>query len=184
MTEITQSFIDALGRLETGRDVDAIANLFAAGAEIANPLVQYEDGGAEAARTFWSQYRDAFDEIRSEFRTVSDQDGVSFLEWTSSGSVDGKAFAYEGVSILETEGDKIRSFRTYFDTRHIPTARKGGGEGSGRVQLSGANGGQEKASKQNDGREIGGKQGGSDGADAMVEAQRDAADQRAGGGYS
>jgi hypothetical protein len=80
------------------------------------------------------------------------------------------------VSVLETGGDKITAFRTYFDTRHIPTARSQGGQGSGRVQVSGQKGGDAAPT---DG-------GGSDGVskDQMVEAQRDAADQRAGGGYS
>ena len=173
MPDLTQTFIDALLRLENHRDVEAIAGLFSADAEIANPLVQYEDGGADAARRFWGQYRDAFDEIASDFRTVSAKDGVSFLEWTSRGSIDGQKFSYEGVSVIETGGDRITAFRTYFDTRHLPAARSKGGENSGRVQLSGQQQ-QDSASRDN-----------SEGAskDQMVEAQRDAAEQRAAGGY-
>ncbi|MCK8778763.1 nuclear transport factor 2 family protein [Rhizobium sp. NTR19] len=167
MPDLSKTFIDALGRLETARDVETIASLFADNAEVSNPLVTYQDGGADAAKTFWSQYRDAFDEIRSEFRTVTEKDGLSFLEWTSKGSIDGKGFDYEGVSILEGDGDRITSFRTYFDTRHLPTARTRGGEGTGRVEASG----------EGNGKSDGGK-------DDMVEAQRDAAEQRAAGGYS
>ena len=178
MPDLTQNFIDALHRLETARDVDAIAGLFAADAEVANPLVQYESGGPDAARTFWGQYRDAFEEIRSEFRTVSEKDGTAFLEWTSQGSIDGKPFTYEGVSILETAGDRITAFRSYFDTRHIPTARSKGGENTGRVQISGQSQGQNRG-----GSQAGGNGGEAD-KDTMIEAQRDAAEQRAGGGYA
>ena len=171
MPALTQTFIDALHRLESDRDVEAIAALFSDNAEVTNPLVQYQDGGAEAARTFWSQYREAFDEIASDFRTVKDADGVSFLEWKSHGSIDGKPFDYEGVSVLESDGDRITAFRTYFDTRHIPTARSKGGDNTGRVQISGQNrasdGSQQQDASEND----------------MVQAQRDAAEQRSAGGY-
>jgi ketosteroid isomerase-like protein len=186
MPDLTQTFIDALHRLETARDVDAIAGLFAADAEVANPLVQYESGGPDAARTFWGQYRDAFEEIRSEFRAVSEKDGRAFLEWTSKGTIDGKPFTYEGVSVLETAGDRITAFRSYFDTRHIPTARSKGGENTGRVQISGQNQGQSQSESQ--GQNQGGNQAGGNGGEAdkdtMIEAQRDAAEQRAGGGYA
>ncbi|TDK36743.1 nuclear transport factor 2 family protein [Rhizobium deserti] len=184
MLDLTQTFIDALHRLETERDVAAIAGLFADNAEIANPLVQYESGGPNAAKTFWSQYRDAFEEIRSEFRTVSEKDGTAFLEWTSKGSIDGKPFTYEGVSILETGGDKISAFRSYFDTRHIPTARSKGGENTGRVQLSSqTNGGQTNGGQNQTDSQASGNAGDASEED-MVQAQRDAAEQRAGGGYS
>jgi limonene-1,2-epoxide hydrolase len=172
MADISKTFIDALGRLEANHEVEAIAGLFTADAEIANPLVQYEDGGAEAAKTFWTQYRAAFGEIRSEFRTVTEKDGVAFLEWVSKGSMDGQAFTYEGVSVLESEGEKIKAFRTYFDTRHLPTAHTEGGAGSGRVETSGQSQSQSQAS----GEDVS--------EDKMVEAQRDAAEQRAAGGYS
>jgi ketosteroid isomerase-like protein len=182
MPDLTQTFIDALHRLETERDVAAIAGLFADNAEIANPLVQYESGGPDAAKTFWSQYRDAFEDIRSEFRTVSERDGTAFLEWTSKGSIDGKPFAYEGVSILETGGDKISAFRSYFDTRHIPIARSKGGDKTGRVQISGQSQGHNQGDSQASGNASG--NGGEAGKDEMVQAQRDAAEQRAGGGYA
>jgi limonene-1,2-epoxide hydrolase len=180
MADISQTFIDALGRLEANHEVEAIAALFAQDAEIANPLVQYEDGGAEAAKTFWTQYRAAFEEISSEFRTVTEKDGVAFLEWVSKGSMDGQAFTYEGVSVLESEGDRIKAFRTYFDTRHLPTAHTKGGAGSGRVE--GDTQSQQSQQQQSSGQTEGGSEEASE--DKMVEAQRDAAEQRAAGGYS
>ncbi|MGE7369320.1 nuclear transport factor 2 family protein [Neorhizobium sp. NPDC001467] len=168
MPTIAQTFIDALARLEAERDVDAIANLFADDAEISNPLVQHRDGGRQAAKTFWSQYRAAFGEIRSEFRAVKEVEGMAFLEWTSKGAMDGKPFEYGGVSVLESDGDRITAFRTYFDTRKLPAVHSKGGEQTGRVQISG-----QESAQANEGER-----------DDLVQAQRDAAEQRAGGGYS
>jgi ketosteroid isomerase-like protein len=59
---------------------------------------------------------------------VTEKDGTAFLEWTSHGSIDGQAFDYDGVSVLESDDDRITAFRTYFDPRHIPTPRARGGD--------------------------------------------------------
>jgi hypothetical protein len=182
MPDMTKTFIDALGRLETSRDADTIALLFADHAQVSNPLVNYDDGGIGAAKSFWSHYRDAFDEIRSEFSSVTEKDGMSFLEWHSHGEIDGKPFDYDGVSVLESDGEKITAFRTYFDTRHIPNAhspaahspaaRPKDGEDTGRAQASGeARGtakGAEAAPRERDESD-------------MVNAQREAAEQRSRG---
>ncbi len=168
MPAIAQTFIDALARLEAERDVETIASLFAEDAEISNPLVQHRDGGRQAAKTFWSQYRAAFGEIRSEFRAVKEIEGMAFLEWTSKGAIDGKPFEYGGVSVLESDGDRITAFRTYFDSRKLPAVHSKGGDQTGRVQISG-----QDASPAEDGA-----------SDDLVQAQREAAEQRAGGGYN
>ena len=180
MPALTQTFIDALHRLESERDVDTIANLFADNAEVSNPLVQYADGGQQAAKTFWGQYRDAFTEIRSDFRAVKETEGVSFLEWVSKGAVDNQSFEYGGVSVLEFSGDKISAFRTYFDSRQIPTAHKAGGQKAGQDASAGSNAGRVQLSG-NTGTDNGKADNGED--SDMVQAQRDAAEQRAGGGY-
>jgi ketosteroid isomerase-like protein len=191
MPDLTQNFIAALGRLEEERDVDTIAGLFADDAEVANPMVHHESGGAEAARSFWSQYRDAFDEIHSDFRTVTEKDGTAFLEWTSKGSLDGKPFTYGGVTLLVGDGDRITSFRTYFDTRHIPSARAQGETGTSPAASgseAGTEGGQphKSGSEQAAAKETGGidTDGKEVSVDDIVDAQRDASEQRAGGGYS
>ncbi|SER49295.1 nuclear transport factor 2 family protein [Rhizobium sp. NFR03] len=178
MTALADTFISALHRLESDRDIDTIANLFANDASVSNPLVSYDDGGVDAAKTFWSHYRDAFDEISSEFRAVTDTDGVAFLEWRSRGSVDGEAFDYGGVSVLEEADGKISSFRTYFDSAQIPRAHSTGGEGTGRNGQT-ANGGETAKAKPD--IELTGKKNGEDDLDT---AQREAAEQRAQGGYS
>ena len=116
MTVTAQTFIDALHRLEGERDVEAVAALFAPTAVISNPLV--EDHGERGAAAFWDAYRKSFDDIRSEFSTILEQDGRIALEWRSTGSAKGRSFAYEGVSILEA-GDQITAFRTYFDSAEL-----------------------------------------------------------------
>ena len=120
MPRFADRFIDALRRLEEERETDPIVSLFAPGAEIANPLVKHEGGGPEAADRFWRAYRGSFEEIRSEFRNVVDQPGVSMLEWVSSGTnVKGEPFRYGGVSVIEHDGRTISAFRTYFDSAQI-----------------------------------------------------------------
>ena len=116
MTLNARNFIDALHRLEGERDVGAIAALFAPDAVISNPMVK--DRGEQGAEAFWGAYRESFDDIRSEFSTVLEQDGRIALEWRSAGSAKGRPFSYEGVSILEA-GDQITAFRTYFDSAKL-----------------------------------------------------------------
>ncbi|MFD1744176.1 nuclear transport factor 2 family protein [Rhizobium helianthi] len=179
MAELAHTFVEALKRLEAERDVDGISGLFAAAAEISNPLVQHRHGEANGAKRFWSQYRDSFDAIASDFRTVKEADGTSFLEWTSTGSMNGQDFTYGGVSVLEHDGEKITAFRTYFDTRHLPVAHASGGAGTGRVQISGkSNGGTSSDTEQQLADTP------ADSNSDLDRAQREAAEQRASGGYN
>ena len=120
MSGFTQGFIDALRRLEDQSDADAIVSLFAPDAEISNPMVKHEGGGPEAAQRFWTSYRGSFDAIHSEFRNIVEREGVSLLEWASSGTTrTGKDFRYGGVSVIEHRQGRISAFRTYFDTTQV-----------------------------------------------------------------
>jgi ketosteroid isomerase-like protein len=120
MTDFVDRFIAALHHLEEAGDTSRIVPLFAADASIANPLVRHDQGGPDAAKQFWSAYRAAFGEIRSEFRHVAEADGAAFLEWVSEGTTaKGEGFRYGGVSVLEHDGESISAFRTYFDPRQI-----------------------------------------------------------------
>jgi hypothetical protein len=120
MDTLTQTFIAALRTLEESGDTGPIVALFGEGAEISNPLVKHEAGGPEAAERFWSAYRGTFETVRSEFRNVVEQTGVSMLEWVSEGvTVRGDPFRYGGVSVIEFAGGRISAFRTYFDTAQI-----------------------------------------------------------------
>jgi len=117
-----QTFIDALHRLEETSDVEPIASLYSDGADIANPVTRHEHSGPDGAREFWSSYRGTFAEIRSDFHNVLENGDTAVLEWTSRGrAADGGEIRYSGVSVLEFEGDRIQSFRAYFDSRNLGT---------------------------------------------------------------
>lgn len=175
MSQLTDQFIDALRKLESSRDVETIAALFSEGAAISSPLVHHDHGGPQQAGAFWTHYRDAFDDIRSEFKTVREIDGTAFLEWHSRGELGDQPFEYDGISVLEEADGKISAFRTYFDTRHIPTATSQGGGSTGKAPTASQSEGSVDAANVGEGDAS---------KDEMVEAQRDAAEQRAGGGYS
>lgn len=113
-----RQFIEALRILEEQGDVEPIAGLFGDDAELTNPHLREPMRGSEGARRFWSEYRDAFGEIRSSFKAQVEAENTAALEWVSEGTLrpDGKPFRYGGVTILEWSGDEISRFATYFDT--------------------------------------------------------------------
>jgi ketosteroid isomerase-like protein len=115
--QLARKFIEALGRLEAERELEAITALFAEGCEVGNVTSPEKFHGREGAREFWgSKYRDTFGEVESTFRNVfAAGDGV-VLEWTTVGTAaDGSPIKYDGVSILEIDGGQITRFRAYFD---------------------------------------------------------------------
>jgi ketosteroid isomerase-like protein len=115
--QIAKRFIDALGKLEAGRELDEIVRLFAADAEVGNVISPEKFRGPEGAREFWgAKYRDTFGEVRSTFRNVFAAGNRAALEWTTEGTTgDGTPVKYDGVSILETDGEYITRFCAYFD---------------------------------------------------------------------
>jgi limonene-1,2-epoxide hydrolase len=113
------AFIDALGKLERDRQVDAMLAAFQPDAELSNPNVDVH-GGPDLVLRFWTSYRRSFGSIRSTFRHVVVSDGVAILEWTSTGqTAGGTNFSYDGVSVLEYSGDRIAHFRAYFDPAEL-----------------------------------------------------------------
>ena len=113
---LVEQFIAALGKLESGHDVQGMETLFGSDCELGNVVVPEKFHGIEGVRKFWTKYRDTFAELRSTFRNRIISDGHAALEWTTSAtSGDGSKIQYDGVSILEFGGDKIIRFRAYFD---------------------------------------------------------------------
>ncbi|MET0623299.1 MAG: nuclear transport factor 2 family protein [Pyrinomonadaceae bacterium] len=115
--QLARKFIEALGRLESGRDVEAITALFAEECEVGNVTSPEKFHGREGAREFWgAKYRDTFGEVESTFRNVFATDDRAALEWKTVGTAaDGSPVEYDGVSILEIDGGQITRFRAYFD---------------------------------------------------------------------
>ena len=109
-------FIDALHHLEDSRNPDTLVGMFADGAELNNPTAETPLAGGGGAREFWQVYRDTFGEIHSDFHHVLEKDDAAMLEWTSRGSAaHGGTIEYDGVTVLEFDGDKVKRFRAYFD---------------------------------------------------------------------
>jgi limonene-1,2-epoxide hydrolase len=113
---VAERFIEALRGLEETRDVETMVALYAEQSEVGNVNAPEKFTGQAGARQFWTKYRDTFGEVRSTFRNRIINDARAALEWTTEGTTaNGAPFNYEGVSILEIEGDRITRFRAYFD---------------------------------------------------------------------
>lgn len=118
MTEKTaENFIEALRELEANENIEQITSLFASDAKIGNAAMAENSHERQInAREFWTNYRRTFGEVKSEFRNKIISENAAALEWTTEGtSKDGEPISYEGVSILETEGEKISRFFAYFN---------------------------------------------------------------------
>ena len=112
-----RQFIDALHKLESDRDLETIVNLFSDDCEIGNVVTENKDIGV---REFWTSYRESFGEVESVFRNEIVTEDVTALEWTTSGTnSDGHEFEYDGVSVLETDGERITRFFAYFNPTEL-----------------------------------------------------------------
>ena len=119
---VTQHFMDRLRETERTRDVGHLVAFFTEAATLSRVGHAEPGRGADGARRFWQQYLDAFREVRSEFTAVTEADGRAVLEWTSHGAlIDGRPVRYAGVSILEYDGERVRAFRTYYDSAALLT---------------------------------------------------------------
>lgn len=110
-----QDFIDALGRLEADGDTEPLARLYAPQARCENLTTVHASTGPEGAARFWEQDRALFDVVRSEFRSVVEDDGRAALEWSREGTRRGRPVRFDGVSVLELEDGRITRFTAYFD---------------------------------------------------------------------
>jgi ketosteroid isomerase-like protein len=115
--QLAEKFVEALGRLEAAGELEPLVSLFADECEVGNVVSPEKFRGREGAREFWgAKYRDTFGEVRSTFRNVFAAGTRAALEWTTEGtSKDGSSVRYDGVSILETDGEHVTRFRAYFD---------------------------------------------------------------------
>ena len=113
--EISEKFIEALHALEENRDVEKIAALFSDDAEV-NNVVTIDNSHDLSPHEFWQKYRDNFGEVNSEFNNRIAGENSAALEWKTTGTgVGGEEVGYEGVSILETDGERITRFFAYFN---------------------------------------------------------------------
>jgi limonene-1,2-epoxide hydrolase len=117
--EVADNFVAALRKLEEEEAVELLVEIHTDDCEVGNVSVPGTFRGHEGLREFWTSYRSTFGEMKSEFRNVFAAEGGAALEWTTEGTSNGERVSYDGVSILEFEGDKVRRFMAYFDTRRL-----------------------------------------------------------------
>jgi hypothetical protein len=117
--EVADDFVEALHRLEEDRDVEALVEIHTEDCEVGNVSVRETFTGHGGLREFWTNYRKTFGEMKSTFRNVFATEEGAALEWTTEGTSKGETVSYEGVSILEIEGGKVRRFMAYFDPRAL-----------------------------------------------------------------
>jgi steroid delta-isomerase-like uncharacterized protein len=117
--EVADDFIEALRKLEDDRDVEALVEIHAEDCDVCNVSVSETFRGHDGLREFWTEYRKTFDEMKSSFRNVFATEEGAALEWTTEGTSKRDTVTYDGVSILEVDGGKVRRFMAYFDTRDL-----------------------------------------------------------------
>jgi ketosteroid isomerase-like protein len=117
MTRLTEEFMLALQRFEATGDLDPLLAMFDPAAEALNLGRTEPARGREELEAFWRDYRSIFRTIRSEFTHVIEGKDGAVLEWVSRGRLlNGDPVEYKGVSVLETDGDRVQRFRTYYDS--------------------------------------------------------------------
>jgi ketosteroid isomerase-like protein len=117
--DVANDFVEALRKLEEDRAVEALVDIHAEDCEVGNVSVSETFRGHDGLREFWTEYRKTFGEMKSTFRNVFATEEGAALEWTTEGTSNGETVSYEGVSILEIEGGKVRRFMAYFDPRAL-----------------------------------------------------------------
>ena len=117
--EVADNFVAALWELEENENVEPLVEVHTEDCEVGNVSVPGTFNGHEGLREFWTNYRSTFGEMKSEFRNVIATEQGAALEWTTTGTPSGDSVSYDGVSVLEIEGDKVRRFMAYFDTRDL-----------------------------------------------------------------
>ena len=117
--EVADNFVQALWKLEEDNAVEPLVEIHTEDCEVGNVSVPGTFEGHDGLRRFWTSYRSTFGEMKSEFRNVFAADEKAALEWTTNATSEGNSVSYDGVSILEIEGDKVRRFMAYFDTSDL-----------------------------------------------------------------
>lgn len=117
ISQTAKRFIQALNQAEQTHDVGPLVALFADDAEIVSPAHTAPWHGQREANRFWSGYLGSFQKIHSDFVRTQGNEDLAVLEWISEGVLaNGEPVRYSGVSILETEGERVKRFATYFDS--------------------------------------------------------------------
>ena len=124
--DLTQRFIQALRSVEQEGDLEPMVALFSNDAQTTNLASPRTFKGKDGAREFWTEYRGFFEKLTSSFQNVFSSSERAALEWVTHGvAATGKPVEYEGVSILEFDGDQIGRFCAYFDPSALNQVARG-----------------------------------------------------------
>lgn len=118
MSNFAEVFIQALQETENSRDPGVLVALFADDSELINLALTEPLRGTAGAQRFWTNYLTAFEKIHSDFHQITQTDHTAVLEWVSQGVMagTGQEFNYRGVSVIEHDGEKVKRFRSYYDS--------------------------------------------------------------------
>lgn len=124
MPSVVQKFRQALADLEENGQLESIVQLYTSEPRLSS--LGREKVGPGSAEEFWTEYRKQFARIKSTFAEQIDDGNKSALFWWSEGElISGRPIAYQGVSLIETDGDLIRRFETIYDSAaFVATADK------------------------------------------------------------
>lgn len=123
--ERAQQFIEVLRAAEKHRDPETLVDLFSEDAELRSLLHDEPLVGTDGARKFWTEYLHSFRALETRFEAVHAAGSLALLEWVTHGTLaSGQRITYRGVSVLEYEGDRVRSFRTYYDSAALRGGRR------------------------------------------------------------
>jgi ketosteroid isomerase-like protein len=126
MTDISHEFPRRLQSFEQDGDVEPLVELFTEDAQLSKLDDLDSASGRDGARQFWTDYRNLFSGIASTFSSTTTDGERVVLEWVSQGKLtNGRSFRYPGVSVLDVEGDRVRGFRTYYDSAAFVAPRAG-----------------------------------------------------------
>lgn len=126
-TERAKVFAAALKTYETDGNLDRFLEQFTDECEVSSVSSPRILHGKDGARHFWSAYRGLLKDVRSEFRNMIESDGRVALEWKTEGiSPSGERIRYEGTSVLEFDGGKVKRFFAYFDPHRLGLELTGG----------------------------------------------------------
>ncbi|AGY57211.1 nuclear transport factor 2 family protein [Gloeobacter kilaueensis] len=112
-----EHFMHTLQQIEQTRDVQPMVALFSDDSQLSNLAIEEPLRGTAGARQFWLGYLSAFRHVSTRFTRALEAKQVAVLEWVSEGALpDERPIHYRGVTIIEFEDDKVRNFRSYYDS--------------------------------------------------------------------
>ena len=109
-----RAFAAALRAFEQDADPAELTRLFATDATLMRLDGRGERGDPAG---FWREYRGQFNELSTTFSNAVEGTDQIALEWATSATLtDDRPISYQGVTVLDLDGEKIVRLRTYYDT--------------------------------------------------------------------